>query len=154
MVIRRQVPILEPYQLRNYLAKIDISRDTSICWNWTGAKIPKGNGLYYGTFKNCRNGVQHNAHLWGYRYFNGPLDLTKELAHKCLNGLCCNWVEHIIETDHSTNQYMTADLRFAEGMVCKNGHPRTKENTYIDPRGWRECALCRIEAAARCYSRR
>ena len=149
MVTRRQVPILEPYQLHNYLAKIDIRRDTSVCWNWTGAKVPKGNGLFYGTFKNCRKGVQHNVHLWAYRYFVGPLNLELELAHTCLNGLCCNWVEHLVETDHSTNQYMTMDPRFGPGKYCNNGHERLPENTYVDPRDWRECALCRIDAVNR-----
>lgn len=144
---RKQIPLLDSVQLERYLAKIAITRDLDECWNWTGAKIPKGNGLFYGTFKNHKYGVQHNAHMWGYRYFVGPLNLELELAHTCLNGLCCNWFSHVVEADHSTNQYMTKDTWFSPDKFCKNNHPRTLENTYFDPRGWRECQPCRLEAA-------
>jgi hypothetical protein len=30
--------------------------------------------------------------------------------------------------------------------VCKNGHIRTEENTYIRPNGERECRICRKNA--------
>lgn len=148
---RRQIPILTSEQLKRYLAKIKMTRNIDECWEWSGAKIPKNNGrLFYGTFKNEKVGVQHNAHLWAYRYFIGPLNLELEIAHTCLNGLCCNW-HHLVEVDHSTNQYMTTDAKFAKGQTCKNGHPRIPENTYYDTRGWRECLLCRKEASSHHY---
>lgn len=153
MVKRKQVPILEPYQLVNYLNKIDIVRDTETCWSWTGAKIPKSTGDFYGTFKNCRNGVQHQAHLWAYRYFVGPLELTKQINHKCFNKLCCNWINHLEETTPSQNQLWTKDLKFLPSEICNNGHPRTSENTYVDPRGWRECKICRSDASLAAYHR-
>jgi hypothetical protein len=31
-------------------------------------------------------------------------------------------------------------------QVCKNGHKRTEENTYIRPNGERECRICRKHA--------
>ncbi len=31
-------------------------------------------------------------------------------------------------------------------QVCKNGHKRTEENTYIRPNGERECRICRKQA--------
>jgi hypothetical protein len=142
-MVRRQIPILSPIELERYLDKINITRNLDDCWEWTAAKIKKSDKLFYGTFKNNRYGSQHNAHLWAYRYFVGPLDLTLEIAHTCLNGLCCNWMRHLVQVDHSTNQYMTQDKKFEEGAVCGNGHPRTSENTYYDPRGWRECIPCR-----------
>lgn len=145
LIERKQVPLLTSPQLVRYLAKIEITRDINECWWWTGAKIPKSGGLYYGTFKNSHYGVQHPAHMWAYRYFVGPLDLELQLAHKCLQGLCCNWF-HLVQTDGSDNQYMTRDTWFGPGKYCKNNHERTVANTYIDPRGWRECQLCRLEA--------
>jgi hypothetical protein len=151
---RRQIPLLTSAQLIRYLNKINITRDIDECWLWTGAKIPKSGGLFYGTFKNHKYGVQHNAHLWGYRYFVGPLDLELELAHTCLQGLCCNWMSHLLQADHSTNQYMTMDPRFGPGKYCKDGHERTTANTYIDPRGWRECLLCRQIVSATRYQLR
>lgn len=143
--MRKQVPLLTPQQLVRYIAKIEITRDINECWWWTGAKISKGGGLYYGTFKNSHDGVQHQAHLWAYRQFIGPLDLELELAHTCLQGLCCNWMTHLIQTDHSTNQHMTSDPWFGPGKFCNNGHERTEENTFKVDRGERGCKLCRRE---------
>lgn len=39
--------------------------------------------------------------------------------------------------------------------ACRKGHPRTAENTYVSPRGVRDCRTCRQErAAARREARR
>lgn len=143
---RRQVSLLPTNELILFLSKIDIKRNVNACWNWRGAKIPKHEDLFYGTYKSYRLQEQHNAHIWAYRNFVGPLNLDLELAHFCLNGLCCNWMTHLVETDHSTNQYMTMDPRFGPGKFCNNGHERTKENTFTVSRGERGCKLCRRDS--------
>lgn len=33
--------------------------------------------------------------------------------------------------------------------TCVRGHPRTAENTYVDPLGYRQCRVCAREAARR-----
>lgn len=36
-----------------------------------------------------------------------------------------------------------------KGHFCKHGHEFTDENTYIDPRGFRQCKKCRKDAVRR-----
>lgn len=42
----------------------------------------------------------------------------------------------------------------AEARTCRNGHPRTEENTVIRKNGKRECAVCKREANNASYARR
>lgn len=47
--------------------------------------------------------------------------------------------------------YLDRQSRYSQGRdnteeVCRNGHPRTSENTYIRPDGQRECRICRRNA--------
>lgn len=38
---------------------------------------------------------------------------------------------------------------FKRDYECPQGHERTPDNTYVDPRGWKHCKVCRAEAARR-----
>jgi ssDNA-binding Zn-finger/Zn-ribbon topoisomerase 1 len=39
-----------------------------------------------------------------------------------------------------------AGLRTSQVETCRNGHPRTPDNTYVRPDGERECRICRKNA--------
>lgn len=47
-------------------------------------------------------------------------------------------VSHVVQSGESQ-----------QNMFCRNGHPRSPENTYLRPDGSRECAVCRRNARRR-----
>lgn len=38
--------------------------------------------------------------------------------------------------------------------TCRRGHPRTEENTYVDPHGWKYCRPCNRDARRRRQQRK
>jgi hypothetical protein len=147
MGVKREVPILEPFYLELFLDKADVVRDMSVCWEWQAAL---GGNRRYGTYKAGKYGSQHAAHVWSYRYFVGPIPVGMDVHHKCYNTKCINWthLQLLTPRENSVDRSNRAWNMYDE---CLNGHPRTEENTYYDPRGWRECKLCREDASRRCY---
>lgn len=74
------------------------------------------------------------------------------LCQKCVdNGYVTLREERVqLEDRYDFKQVPTKPTRpFATNPLCRNGHPRTPENTYYRPDGSRECAICRREARKR-----
>lgn len=84
------------------------------------------------------------AHRFAYASFVGPIPEGMEIDHICGVRSCCN-PSHLKLATRAEN----ADRRRQAQKHCKNGHAFTKENTYIDGRGWRSCHACREAATAR-----
>lgn len=112
------------------------------CWNFTGARVPKGYGTSH--YKG-RNVATHRlaAHLWlGF-------DLKSKLMvlHRCDNPSCFN-PKHLFTGTNSDNQ-KDASAKGRHNMKkkthCRNGHPYTPENTRVRfcKGSWmRECRTC------------
>lgn len=69
-----------------------------------------------------------------------------EVDHLCRNRACCN-PSHLEVVTHKQNMERgTGRDRFnAAKTHCCRGHEFTKENTYVNPRGQRQCKECRRE---------
>lgn len=80
------------------------------------------------------------AHRVAWEEQIGPLPVGVELHHACENKACRNLahLEPLTKAEH-TDRHRTD--------VCRHGHPRTDENTYVYPDGVkRQCIDCRRAA--------
>ncbi|HGM5043037.1 TPA: HNH endonuclease signature motif containing protein [Stenotrophomonas maltophilia] len=112
------------------------------CWEWTGFIDRKGYGvLGIGHRKVCK------VHRYAYQRFVGPVPDGMQLDHLCRNRCCAN-PEHL---EPVTPQVNVVRGNQARGLAaaCQRGHEFSKGNTYINPRGNRECRQCRRSAALR-----
>lgn len=51
------------------------------------------------------------------------------------------------------NSYNSERRSHADSTRCRNGHPRTPDNTYIPPRGTKQCKVCMMEARKRHWAK-
>ena len=105
------------------------------CWLWKGALNEDG----YGIFNRTTHPRKTSSHRFAYEFWNGKIPDGLVLDHLCRNIKCANpshlepvtILENIRRGTTATKQY------------CKHGHKYTEETLYIDPRGFRECRICR-----------
>jgi ssDNA-binding Zn-finger/Zn-ribbon topoisomerase 1 len=141
-----------------------------------GRWIRKENGATGGRFWGCsnfprcgntRDEIMRERHGTHWREIDRP-----ELAVRCKNGHLrtasntdYNAAGHRICTDcraevarEASARAYTATTSSAskaktrpkpEAPTCRNGHPKTPENTYVRPDGQRECRVCRKNARGR-----
>lgn len=134
------------FKLRNsrplwdrFWEKVDASGD---CWEWTAAT----NQLGYGQIGAPRNRARLMAHRVAWELLVGPIPEGLELDHLCKNPGCVN-PDHLDPVTHAEN------MRRGEGFDnwqrrkthCPRGHEYSRENTYVNPKGSRECRTCRKE---------
>lgn len=79
---------------------------------------------HYGKASYCENNPHHKAKRFEWANISGKYRRDREDYRP----LCpsCHRKEH-------------------KGNYCKRGHEFTPENTYITPKGWRQCKICRKE---------
>lgn len=118
------------------------------CVLWLSSKNKDG----YGTFGLYGRTV--GAHRLGFLLENKRWP-SSELHHVCENRACVNG-KHLVEVTHEENMVLsrkTMDRTPTENSYfktkCKKGHLLTRDNTYVDTRGWSECRQCRKEAVRR-----
>jgi hypothetical protein len=58
---------------------------TDVCWNWTGAKNPKGYGILHRSGKQARNILAHRV---SWELHNGPIPEGMWVLHRCDNPEC------------------------------------------------------------------
>jgi hypothetical protein len=112
------------------------------CVEWSAYRDPDGYG-------RTTNGLL--AHRVAYEREVGTIPPGMELDHLCRNRACVN-VLHLEPVTHAENM-----RRRSEAMThCKNGHPRTPENTYPRKSGPGRlcCRPCNREAVARYRERK
>lgn len=110
------------------------------CWNWKGARDPKGRGTA------CFNGkviMAHRlaAHLW----LRTPLDSSLKILHRCDNPACFN-PKHLFlgtQVDNMQDCVKKGRHNYAKRTHCKNGHLLEGDSFYWErtPTGTRR--VCR-----------
>ncbi|WP_346536943.1 HNH endonuclease [Micromonospora sp. DPT] len=112
------------------------------CWLWAASKTAAG----YGKF--TANGACVSAHRWAYQLLIAEIPVGLSLDHLCRNPSCVNpW--HLDPVTDRVNVVVRGRGLTAENARkthCKHGHEFTRANTYITPRGTRNCRACRAAA--------
>lgn len=124
----------KPTPAERFWAKVDKSTG---CWLWTGAIDANGYG-YFGM-----DGVVIRAHQASYRLNVGAVPDGLELDHLCRTPRCVR-PDHLEPVTHRENLLRGAAPVGvnARKTHCIRGHEFTAINTYVDPRGRRQCRIC------------
>jgi hypothetical protein len=115
------------------------------CWMWTLGLDDNGYAMI------GRNGRTTYAHRLAYEAWVGPIPKGMELDHLCRNRACVNPFGHLEPVTHAVNMSRGAH---ALKTHCKHGHEYTPENTYVNPKGSRECRVCIRDRMDRFKARR
>jgi len=138
----------EASALQRFCAKVSITPGR--CWEWQGS-LRRG----YGRIKI--DGHYVPAHVFSYETFIGTVPKGLRLDHLCRNRACVNPlhvepVTHIENVRRGDAGKHTA-LKERAKAHCPKGHPYSPENTYVTPKGWRKCRICRREQQRRSYQK-
>lgn len=104
------------------------------CVLWTGTKTPTGYGqINFG-------GRRLAVHRVSYVAFKGTIPDGLEIDHLCRVRHCVN-PHHLEAVTHAENLRRAVPRSLK--THCKHGHEYTPENSYVPPRGKRECWTCK-----------
>lgn len=122
------------------------------CWLW----IPTPNWAGYGQIH--WDGRSQHAHRISWQIANGPIPAGLDIDHECHNrsdcpaGVCvhrrCVNPAHLRTATRSEN-IRASNRLYPRHETCSRGHEFDEANTYINPRGGRECRACRYAAVVR-----
>lgn len=111
------------------------------CWEWAGARTANGYG-------RLRPGGRHvYAHRFAYEGLVGPIPEGLSLDHLCR-------VRHCIRPGHTEATTHRTNVRRGIGPTAVNarkthcsrgGHPLFGDNLYVNPRGERNCRICKAD---------
>lgn len=111
------------------------------CWEWTGSLNDAG----YGQIYSNKTRKPERGHRMLYELLVGPIPDGLTLDHLCRNRKCVR-PDHLEPVTRGENVRRGAADRLTD--ICRNGHERTQENTYITPAGVRQCRTCKAQRAA------
>ena len=112
------------------------------CWTWNGYRQPTG----YGRLRYQGRSIL--AHRLAYELTVGPIQLGKQLHHRCANPPCVN-PAHLVQVTGSENNAQRDRTKLGshqrDKTRCIRGHPFDEANTYYRPSGHRMCRECARE---------
>jgi hypothetical protein len=116
------------------------------CKEWDGGINKHG----YGTVRIGRERKMWYVHRLAYTLFVGEILEGLQIDHLCRNRKCLN-IHHLEPVTQKEN--MKRGIT-ASKTKCKNGHAFDKANTYITPRGLRNCRHCNRDCKRRAAEKR
>jgi hypothetical protein len=119
------------------------------CWLWQGSISLSGYGRFYFRQK------AHLAHRASYLLFKGEIPSGLDVCHKCDIRNCVN-PEHLFLGTRSDNMRDCVNKKRHKPALhnklkthCPRNHEYTKENTWINLKGWRWCKKCNLLKATK-----
>ena len=126
--------------INRFMEKVSIQDNG--CWEWVGAKIPRGYGRF-GWFDEVKQKhITGYAQRWSYEYYIDEIPKGLVIDHLCKNTSCVN--PHHLEIVTQKENIHRSDgpsAIAAKQTHCVNGHPFDEENTY-HWNGERRCRAC------------
>jgi len=121
------------------LVKSLLVNEETGCWEWI-----KSRRSGYGQVKF--DGKCRFVHRVAYALLVGEIPSTVHLDHLCRVRACAN-PAHLEPVTHRENMRRGDGVsgRNAKKTHCPKGHPYLEGNTYVSPRGNRQCKECRRE---------
>lgn len=148
--------------MEKFLRHVQRPPERSGCWLWTGA-ITYDHGEKSGYGKMGVEGKTLPAHRVSYELFTGPIPAGLEIDHvchdprfcdggnSCLHRRCVNPLHLKLTTpagncnlqraNYSRQGLATAQRQRAK-THCPSGHEYSRDNTYLDAKGFRHCRVC------------
>lgn len=111
---------------------------TDGCWIWQG----NVGDHHYGRFWNPEAQRNILAHRFSLSLVE-PLVEGLEVDHLCRNTLCVR-PDHLEQITQDENKRRAMKARPAV-TSCRRGHEYDESNTYVNPKGYRECRTCTRE---------
>lgn len=132
-----------------FWSKVDLTEGMAACWEWTGSRFASGYG------QSSALGSSHKAHRVAYELVVGPIPDGLTLDHLCRNRGCVN-PSHLEPVSIRTNILRGAGppALNAAKTECRHGHPLSPGNTYLNPRGERQCRSCNRARSLAFYYRK
>jgi hypothetical protein len=127
--------------------KVEVTTDSSLCWEWKAAKAPNG----YGRFGMGSKVIQAHRVAWELIYGSIPDKLY--VLHSCDNRGCMNPSHLFLGTYKDNMQDCSRKGRLWQNKVthCPQGHPYDETNTkWYD--GRRYCRQCPKERNKPCLA--
>lgn len=132
------------------------------CWEWQRAKGGPPGPWKYGQFYFQKR--LQRSHRVAWMFMRGSIPEGLNVLHKCDNPICVKPDHLFLGTTMDNIRDMidkgrgnccpAVDASVRKRLArtrCKHGHPFTIENTYIGPRGNRDCRICRRNAGKKYY---
>ena len=125
--------------IERFLSKVQVDPDTG-CHVWTAYLDRQG----YGKFS--ANGRMVLAHRFAYEQKRGAIPSGLQIDHLCRNRSCVNpdHMEPVTPRENMARGTNQAAFMAGTGR-CRLGHT----TIYVDPQGFRACAVCRRANVAR-----